>query len=269
MPLASNEEETRSRLIVAMDVSDEDGLAPFLQIFHAFPGVVAKAGLELILALGVPRIMQVLSDAGARVMVDFKGHDIPETISRASRVAAREGAYLITVHTGGGGKMLKAAVQGAAEGSDFRSERVRKNKLTNLPTQVLGVTVLTSMDRKGLASTGHHVVDDESAIRSLVVLRARLTAECGGHGVVASPREAAAVHEACPSLILVTPSVTLSDGSTRAGSDQARIGTVYESVRAGGRVVVGRAIREALDPLEAVRAHLLEIERGLQARQTA
>jgi orotidine-5'-phosphate decarboxylase len=226
------------RLIVALDFP---ALAPALdQVDRLGDEVVRyKVGLELYLAVG-DAALAALSERQKRVFLDLKLHDIPETVRRAARVAASRGADLLTVHAAGGKAMLAAAVEGARTGA--------------LEARVLAVTVLTSLDQGDLAADGHPL-----EVAELVVRRAALAREAGCAGVVASPREAAAIRAALgPDLLVVTPGVR--PGGAPAGDDQKRVASAAEARAAGAdAVVVGRPIRDAARPLEVVRALLEEL----------
>ena len=137
--------------------------------------------------------------------------------------------------------MLEAAVEGA-DGTS---------------TQILGVTVLTSMDQAALEATG---VTGES--RSLVEARARLALASGLDGVVASPLEAAAIRSIVPDgFEIVTPGIRPAGASS---DDQKRIATPASAIQSGAtRLVVGRPITRAPQPRASARAILTEIGAAL------
>jgi orotidine-5'-phosphate decarboxylase len=227
-----------NRLIAALDVEDRaaadalvarlDGAADWLKI-----------GLELFIAAG-PDIVRHHAGAGRRIMLDLKLHDIPATVERAVARAAALGAELLTVHAGGGRAMLAAAAAAA------RSAGARRPR-------ILAVTVLTSLDERDLAEVGA-----SGPLEELVVRRARLAAEAGADGVVASPREAAVLRAAVPAdFLIVTPGVRPAGA---AAGDQKRVLTAGEARAAGADlVVVGRPIRDAADPAAAARAIVAEL----------
>src|SRR6266478_5583534 len=130
--------DPRQHLIVALDVSS----AAAAQKIVAAVGDSAltyKVGMQLFTAEG-PRVLRDLVASGRRVFLDLKYHDIPSTVAAAVREAANLGVGMLTVHAGGGGKMLRAATEAA--------------RSVNPALMVLGVTVLTSMDDQDLDKVG-------------------------------------------------------------------------------------------------------------------
>ncbi|HEY4242409.1 MAG TPA: orotidine-5'-phosphate decarboxylase [Kofleriaceae bacterium] len=193
-----------------------------------------KLGLELFCAEG-PSIVREYVARGRRVMLDLKLHDIPETVARATARVAGLGAGLLTVHAGGGRAMLEAAVKAAGA------------------TQVLAVTVLTSLDDADLRDIGA-----EGPIAALVERRAKLAIAAGCAGVVASPHEVAAIRAIAPAgFLIVTPGVRPAGADK---GDQKRVMTPREARAAGADlVVVGRPLRDAADPAAAARAIVDEL----------
>src|SRR5688572_13213053 len=122
-----------TRLAFALDVPTLDEARSLVATLGDAVDVY-KVGLELYTAAG-PDAVRMVTDAGADCFLDLKLHDIPATVAGAVRSAAKLGTRYLTVHAAGGQAMLRAA---AAEGG----------------LELLGVTVLTSLDDEALASTG-------------------------------------------------------------------------------------------------------------------
>lgn len=228
----------RERIIFALDVPAPDKA---LALVDRLAGelVYFKVGLELFIAAG-PQIIREIADRGGRVMLDLKLHDVPATVRRA--LLAMEllpNIAFATVHAEP--QVMAAAAEAQAAGGP----------------PVLGVTVLTSLGPDDLAAAGIFKSPQE-----LVEMRARLAREAGLAGVVCSPREAAMVRNiAGPEFAIVTPGVRPA-GPSVAGDDQKRVLTPAEAVAAGAdHIVIGRPIRDAADPVAAVR----EIVAGLEA----
>jgi len=229
--------------IVALDrPTSEEALA---LVDELGPGAdFSKVGLELFTREG-PAVVRALRDRGHRIFLDLKLHDIPHTVARAVRSMASLGVELLTVHTAGGGAMMEAAAEAAAEARSAQGASMR----------VVGVTVLTSLDSEGLAGVWGRPVD---SVRDEVVRLAGLARASGLDGVVSSAREAASLRSALgPEALLVTPGIRLAGDDP---GDQKRVMTPGEAAAAGADyLVIGRTVTAAPDParaLERVRAEL-------------
>lgn len=220
-----------NRLIAALDVPSRVEAEALYTSLGGVPAMI-KIGLELFLAEGRD-LVQAFVARGARVMLDLKLHDIPETVRRAAEAVSSTGAEWLTVHAAGGAAMLEAAVRGAGK------------------TRVLAVTVLTSMDTGDLIATACH-----ASVHDVVLRRAELAAAAGCYGVVASPHELATL-ASFNGLVKVTPGVRPA-GASR--NDQKRVMSPSEARSAGADwVVVGRPLRDAPDPAAAARSIVEEL----------
>jgi orotidine-5'-phosphate decarboxylase len=217
-------------LIVAIDRSSRDDILRLCDSLHGVAGVF-KLGLQAFVTNG-PSIVREVIARGARVFLDLKVHDIPNTARHAVAEAASLGAAMVTVHASGGAAMLRACAI----------------DLTGDLTLVLGVTVLTSLDDAELKRIGF-----AGTLRETGVRLARLAQESGLRGVVASSHEVAAIREACGSgMRIVVPGIR-PEGS-EAG-DQRRTMTPAAAIAAGADyIVVGRPITDASDPRAAALA---------------
>jgi orotidine-5'-phosphate decarboxylase len=178
-----------------------------------------------------------MRDAGARVFLDLKFHDIPNTVAKAVASATRLDVQMLTIHTAGGSEMMRAAEQSAQETAQA---------LGRPAPLVLGVTVLTSMDASQLAA-----VTLESDTTRQVERLARLAADAGLRGLVCSPLEIKPLRAALPpSVQLVTPGIRTSP--PKAGDDQKRTLGPAEALAAGATwLVIGRPIYAAPNPATA------------------
>lgn len=205
-----------------------------------------KVGLQLFTAAG-PDLVRALVDAGKRVFLDLKYHDIPNTVHGAVRSARGLGITMATVHASGGEDMLRAAVEAAEDA-----------------ITLLGVTVLTSMDAKALArSWGRASAEPEVE----VVRLARLALDSGIGGMVASPREVRPLRDALGwEPRLVTPGIRPAGAEL---GDQRRVATPAEATAAGADyLVIGRPITRSADPVRSLERIKQEI-REAGAERTA
>lgn len=223
----------RDKVIVALDYDDAGEALELARLLQGRVGWM-KVGLTLY-AAGGRAVVEELKDAGFRVFVDLKLHDIPHQVRGAVRALAAQGADMLTVHASGGEAMLRAAVEAADEaGRDGHRPAI------------VAVTVLTSIDAAALAATGIARSPGEQA-----GLLAALAREAGCDGVVCSPQEAARMREVLgASALVVTPGVR---PGWSAADDQARIATPEVALAAGAsHLVIGRPITAAPDPVAAL-----------------
>jgi orotidine-5'-phosphate decarboxylase len=228
--------KVEDRLIVALDVSSATAAQ---QIVTALGDSVRiyKVGMQLYTAEG-PQLVRDLVSSGREVFLDLKYHDIPNTVGSAVREAAQLGVSMLTVHSSGGEKMLRAAEEAARAGAGAHARAL----------QILAVTVLTSMDESDLHQTGI------SGTLLHQVLRLASTAlDAGCAGVVSSAREVKALRSKLgQNFLIINPGVRPA-GADRG--DQARVVTPAEAIQAGAtHIVVGRPVTAAKDPAGAARA---------------
>ena len=240
----------RERLWVALDVETLKEADSLLDRLGGGGSrlIGAKIGSQLFTAAG-PAGVETAIKRGFPVFLDLKYHDIPNTVAGAVREATRMGVAMLNVHASGGAAMMRAAVEAAtAAAKDFGVSR----------PLCLGVTVLTSLDRKGLEELG--VTGNVEAHVLRLAERAR---EAGLDGCVASPQEIGLLRRALgPRWAIVTPGIRPGDG---ARGDQVRTATAAAAMAAGAdAIVVGRPITAAPDPHAAAAAILAEIAAALR-----
>lgn len=224
----------RDRLIVALDFADTtealdctEQLASEVSFF--------KIGLQLYTAAG-PEIVRAVMATGAKVFLDLKLHDIPNTVAKAVAAVSELGVAMLTLHLSGGRQMLAAAAASCPPG-----------------LLLLGVTVLTSSDDATLRETGV-----ESGVQEQTMRLAKLGAAAGIPGLIASPHEVVALRKQLGTgRTIITPGVR---PSWAAADDQKRFTTPREAVANGADyLVIGRPITAQRDPREAVRKILDEL----------
>lgn len=202
-----------------------------------------KLGLEFFLAHGAPGVRYAFPTpvraTGVGFFLDLKLHDIPNTVAGGIRAVVELAPTFITVHAVGGREMLKAAVGEAA---------AQAAKLGVLRPKLLGVTVLTSLDRSDLEATGIHADPSDQVLRL-----AALAHEAGLDGVICSPHEIAALRRQCGAdFILMVPGIRPVG---TAANDQKRATTPRQAMELGAtNLVVGRPIYQAPDPRAAAEA---------------
>ena len=219
----------QAEIIVALD---EPSLDEARRLMDRLAGRTRfyKVGLQLFTAAG-PAAVEAVQQHGARVFLDLKLHDIPNTVASAVRAARELGVELCTIHLGGGPEMCAAAVAEAG------------GRMT-----ILGVTVLTSSNQATLEACGVH-----GSVGEQVVRLAKMGDAAGVRGFVASALELPLLRaELGPEPLLVIPGVR--PAGSDAG-DQKRTATPTDVVRRGGtHLVIGRPISRAEDPAAAYEA---------------
>jgi orotidine-5'-phosphate decarboxylase len=225
----------RDRLIVALDVPTQTEALELVRELSPEVGFF-KIGLQLYIA-GGPEIVRGVLATGAKVFLDLKLHDIPNTVGKAVESAHRLGVQMLTIHLSGGKEMIRAAIAG------------RRHNMS-----ILGVTVLTSASEQTLRETG---VSDK--IENHVLRLAKLGVEKGLDGIVASPHEITMLRREFGGKIkIVVPGIRPS-GSESA--DQKRVMTPREAIQAGADyLVIGRPIIAHPAPREAVTRILDEVK---------
>jgi orotidine-5'-phosphate decarboxylase len=246
---ARHDDGVRAKLIFALDV---DTVAEAERLVTLLAGEVGvfKIGKQLFLHAG-PDVVRLVHRQGGDVFLDLKFHDIPNTVAKAGVEAARLGVRFFDLHAAGGSEMMERTRAEVA--AVCRREALRRPR-------ILAVTVLTSLGRADLRKVG--VAAD---VGVQVTRLARLAQEAGMDGVVASPKEIAAVRGACGArFLVVTPGVR---PAAAGADDQKRVETPADAMRDGADyLVVGRPIAEASDPVAAARAIVADMLRGVAAR---
>jgi orotidine-5'-phosphate decarboxylase len=223
----------KDRLIVALDLSSVDA-AQALVTRCGEAVTFYKIGYQLGFAGGLTFAKKLIGE-GKQVFLDFKLHDIGNTVEKGVESVAGLGVIFLTVHAYP--QTMKAAVAGR-RGS---------------PLKILAVTVLTSYDNDDLTAAGYRF-----NVAELAATRARQAAELGIDGLVCSAEEAGSLRKIVgPSVALVTPGIRPAGAAT---GDQKRIMTPARAIAAGADyLVVGRPITEAADPKAAAEAIVAEI----------
>ena len=224
-------------IIVALDAKSQyDALTIAEQLDPALCRV--KVGKELFTHEG-PSVVNALHDKGFEVFLDLKFHDIPNTTAQAVCAAADLGVWMVNVHASGGRKMMETCVE--------------RLKAGNYNTQLIAVTVLTSMGREDLKDIGLDIEPFEQVKRL-----AKLTQDSGLDGVVCSAQEAKMLRETLgQDFALVTPGIRPAGSNA---DDQKRIVTPKQAMLDGStHLVIGRPITQSENPSQTLRDILATI----------
>ncbi|MBC7798780.1 MAG: orotidine-5'-phosphate decarboxylase [Pyrinomonadaceae bacterium] len=268
--------EIRNPIIVALDVSTKEEAREIVAELREEVGAF-KIGLQLFTAHGAGFVRE-LTEMGAKIFLDLKFHDIPNTVANAAIEATNLGVWMFNVHALGGREMLERTV-------DLVRETVVKQNIAQ--PKLIAVTVLTSSTAETLREIGI-----ENEVLPQVLKLAKLTNDCGFDGVVASPRETKAIRENIENqnFLIVTPGIRVQSPKSKvqspvveaetsnvesqfseseiqnlkseiAADDQKRTLSASEAVENGANfIVVGRPILLAENRIKAVREILSEIK---------
>ena len=225
-------------VIVACDFPRRQETLAFLDRFTGKKPFV-KVGMELYYAEG-PGMVREIRERGHRIFLDLKLHDIPNTVKKAMAVLSRLEVDLVNLHAAGTKAMMEAALEGLTRPDGTRP-------------LLIAVTQLTSTDQQRM----EWELLIERPLPEVVLHYAGLAREAGLDGVVCSPLEAKAVHEACGrDFLTVTPGVRFAGGEV---GDQVRVTTPALARQIGSDyIVVGRPITQAADPVAAYERCLAE-----------
>ncbi len=223
------------KIIIALDVATKERALNLVEELHDQISFF-KIGLQLYTAEG-PEIVRAVLSTGAKVFLDLKLHDIPNTVARAVESASNLGVHMLTIHLNGGSEMIRAATA------------ARANNIS-----ILGVTVLTSATEQTLREIGI-----SGKVEDHVLQLAKLGAKEGIDGLIASPHEVKMLRaEFGDKIKIVVPGIRPSGSES---GDQKRVMTPREAIDAGADyLVIGRPIIAHPHPKEAVAKILDELE---------
>ena len=229
-----------NQIIVALDV---DSRTEALNLVRRLKGRVGlfKIGSQLFTAEGPEFVREIVSQ-GEKVFLDLKFHDIPNTVTKAVLAAAGLGVSILTLHTGGGLKMMSAA-----------ANALKQMRGAGERPQLLGVTVLTSLADEDLVRVGV-----SAGVASQVARLAKLAEEAGLDGVVASSSELSLLRRQLGrAMKIVTPGIRPAGSEV---NDQSRIATPAAALQAGADyLVIGRPITASSDPVASLEKILSEL----------
>jgi len=211
----------KAPIVLAVDTPDLKTAVEWVKATQESVSVF-KLGLEFFLTFGSDGVKAIKDVTDSDIFLDLKLHDIPHTVSGATKAIAHLAPKFLTVHASGGGAMIRAAVEAAPQ------------------TYITGVTILTSLSEEDV----HQIGFSANALTSAVGL-ANLASQSGARAIVCSPLEIAAIRAAVGSQpIIITPGVRPAD-STQS-DDQVRTMTPAAAIQTGASlVVIGRPITQS------------------------
>lgn len=209
----------------ALDVPTGRQAQDFVDVLEPYVGAF-KVGLELFIASGTVPLSEM------PIILDLKLHDIPETVSRAINAAGNIGVKYITLHV-----QQRATLEAALKAAE------------PFNITLLGVTVLTSMNEQDLMDLSMASDPNYFNPSARVSWLTAFGYSCGLRGFVCSPQEVRILKKVYPDAFFLVPGVRPNNASA---GDQKRTGTPKQAVADGADlIVVGRPIRNAIDPVAA------------------
>jgi orotidine-5'-phosphate decarboxylase len=226
----------KDRIIFALDVEHFSEAQQWVNLLKDQIGVF-KVGKQLFTHAG-PKVIDMIRKRNQNIFLDLKFHDIPTTVAKAGVEATKLNVSIFDLHALGGFEMMKKTVE---------ASKTTAKELGIPKPLILAITILTSMDEDSLKEVGiRGPILDEVGQLALLAMKA------GVDGVVASPQEIGIIRKQCgKDFLIVTPGIRLPSDKK---DDQKRTLSPKEAISAGANyLVIGRPIKEAKDPLEAVR----------------
>ena len=234
--------DPKDKIIFALDVEHFREAQQWVTLLKDHVGMF-KVGKQLFTHAG-PKVVDMIRQKGQKAFLDLKFHDIPNTVAKAGEEATKLGVAIFNLHALGGLEMMKKTVD---------ASRAAAKSLGIPKPLILAVTILTSMDEETLKEVGVQgpLVEEVGRLASLSL-------KAGVDGVVASPQEIDIIRQKCgEKFLIVTPGIRHPSDKK---DDQKRTMSPKEAITAGANyLVIGRPIKEAKNPLEAVQKIIEDI----------
>ena len=235
--------EVKDRIIVALDVDSLGKVGSLVESLAPYVGCF-KVGLQLVTAVGAPKVVDFIHSCGGQVFYDGKFCDIPNTMAGAAEAVSGLGVMMFNVHASSGIEAMAEAVYSRGK------------------SLVLAVTVLTSLEE----NNAYLIFGSPTRAKVLQMARDAMIAGC--NGIICSPQELELLgrQKELGGMMKVTPGVRPEWASA---GDQKRIMTPAEAIKAGATaLVIGRPItkppEEIGTPVDAVKKIAEEIAAVLQ-----
>ena len=226
------------KIIVALDL---DNINKAIKLVKELKKEVYafKIGHEFFYNFGINGYKKIYNIC-PRIFLDLKLHDIPNTVKKGLEAISKLKPIFTTIHISGGDDMQKISV-------------LESNKKTN----ILGVTILTSLDEK---QTQKYY--KEKNVNILVKKFANYAKKNNLSGLVCSPLELNIIRkEVGKKMILVVPGIRLNRKIPSKKDDQKRTLSPKEAIDLGADfLVIGRPIIKSKNPLQTIK----EINQSIQ-----
>jgi orotidine-5'-phosphate decarboxylase len=219
------------KIIVALDLDDINKTLKLVKELKK-EAYAFKIGHEFFYNFGINGYKKIYNIC-PKIFLDLKLHDIPNTVQKGLKAISKLKPIFTTIHISGGDEMQKISAS-------------KNNKKTN----ILGVSVLTSLDEKQTLK-----YYKEKNVDILVKKFANYAKENNLRGLVCSPLEINTVRkEVGEKMILVVPGIRTDKKPKGKKDDQKRTLTPKEAINLGADyLVIGRPIIESKNPLETIR----------------
>tara|TARA_B100000035_G_scaffold163410_1_gene139185 strand:- start:5992 stop:6690 length:699 start_codon:yes stop_codon:yes gene_type:complete len=218
------------QIIIALDFDSAEEMNSIVKLLD--PELYRlKIGKQLYASEG-PKIIENLNKQGFDIFLDLKLHDIPNTVYKALKNLLNQKIWMTNIHLLGGEEMIQAAKE-AKEYS--KSEAL-----------LIGVTVLTSLDRKDIKNMGFNI-----QISELVKILSKSAKQNNIDGVVCSAKEVPEIKvNLGKDFITVTPGIRIQQNN----NDQSRVATLKEATKNGSDyIVLGREITSSKNISEMIK----------------
>ena len=219
------------KIIVALDLDNINKATKLVKELkkevYAF-----KIGHEFFYNFGIKGYKKIY-EICPKIFLDLKLHDIPNTVEKGLKAILKLRPIFTTIHISGGDEMQKISA-------------LKNNKKTN----ILGVTVLTSLDEKQTLK-----YYKEKNVNNLVKKFANFAKKNNLSGLVCSPLEINIVRqEVGKKMILVVPGIRPIKKISSKKDDQKRTLNPKQAIDLGADyLVIGRPIIESKNPLKTIK----------------
>lgn len=246
MELTEKQQQAKDYICVALDIDDKEEI---LKTVDELKDVVGYFKLHFGITRHGMGLVDEIKKKGVKVFLDFKFHDIPNTVAGYARAATNMGIDIFNLHASGGREMMEAAVRGA-------NEEAEKN--CGVKPKIIAVTVLTSLDKNNL----NNELGISGNVEDTVLRLGKLTRESGLDGIVCSAADLKSIKDKLPdNTFYITPGIRPVGVSS---DDQKRVMTPQNAIKDGSSLlVIGRAITGADDKKKAAIEILDDIAKAL------